>query len=296
MSGKSIQGGIRGTEMKEDINNFAEYLEKEKGASENTRVSYQRDLKQMALFFEEMGIIEAGKVTKTALNSYLMYLEKSGKASSSISRALASIKAFFNYEFKNGKVRHDPAETLHAPKIEKKVPTILTADEVKRLLAQLSEDSAKEIRDRAMLELLCATGIRVSELIHLKVRDVNLAIGFITCHNGSKERTVPFGYGAKEALLKYLNKARPAILGEKESQWLFMNCSGDAMSRQGFWKIIKGYGEKAGLENKITPHVLRHSFAAHLLNKGADMKAVQNIMGHADITTTQMYRGISEYR
>lgn len=282
--------------MKEDINSFAEYLEKEKGASENTRVSYRRDLMQMVSFLEDMGITESSKVTKTALNSYILYLEKSGKASSSISRALASIKAFFNYEFKNGKIRHDPAEMLHAPKIEKKVPEILTAEEVKRLLEQPSGASAKEIRDRAMLELLYATGIRVSELIHLKVSDVNMAIGFITCHDEHKERTVPFGHAAKEALLIYLDRSRPAILGEKESQWLFTNCSGAVMSRQGFWKIIKGYGKQAGIESKITPHTLRHSFAAHLLNKGADMKAVQNIMGHADITTTQMYRGISEYR
>lgn len=282
--------------MKEDIKKFEEYLEEEKGASENTRVSYRRDLKQMAEFLMDLGIAETGKVTKTSLNSYIMYLEKTGKAASSISRALSSIKAFFNYECKSGKIRHDPAETLHAPRIEKKMPMILSASEVKLLLEQPSGGSAKEIRDRAMLELLCATGIRVSELIHLEVRDVNMSVGFITCHDGNRERTVPFDPAVKEALLNYLNKARPAILGEKESQWLFTNCGGDSMSRQGFWKLIKTYGKKAGIEDKITPHTLRHSFAAHLIDQGADVKAVQNIMGHADITTTQMYRGYSEPR
>lgn len=275
--------------MKDEIRNFVEYLEKEKGASENTRVSYQRDLLQMAAYLDGMGITETAKVTKTVLNSYILHLEKEGKASTTVSRTLASIKAFFGYEFKNGKIKKDPSDAIRAPKIEKKIPTILSIDEVNRLLAQPSGPSAKEVRDRAMLELLYATGIRVSELIHLKTEDVNMAIGFITCRDEHKERTVPFGRVAKEALSRYMESARAELLRGNESPFLFTNCSGGSMSRQGFWKIIKYYGNKAGIEGDITPHTLRHSFAAHLIGNGADMRAVQTMMGHSDLATTQMY-------
>lgn len=275
--------------MKEEIKRFVEYLAEEKGASQNTCISYQRDLLQMDGFLKDMGVEEPGKVTKTVLNSYVLHLEKEGKAATTISRTLASMKAFFNYEFKCGEIKRDPSESIRAPKIEKKVPVILTIDEVNRLLAQPSGNSAKEIRDRAMLELLYATGIRVSELIHLELQDVNMAIGFITCRDEHKERIVPFGRVAKEALTKYLETARPELLKGEESRWLFTNCSGKSMSRQGFWKIIKFYGNKAGIEEDITPHTLRHSFAAHLIGNGADMKAVQTMMGHSDLATTQMY-------
>lgn len=275
--------------MKEEIKNFNKYLKQEKGASENTCVSYQRDLLHMAVYLEGMGITETSKVTKTVLNSYVLHLEKEGKASTTVSRTLASMKAFFSYEFKQGQIKRDPAESIHAPKIEKKMPTILSIDEVDRLLAQPSGTSAKEIRDRAMLELLYATGIRVSELIHLELTDINMPIGFITCHDEHKERTIPFGRVAKEALSKYLESAREELLKGKESSLLFTNCSGGSMSRQGFWKIIKYYGTKAGIEEDITPHTLRHSFAVHLIGNGADIKAVQTMMGHSDLATTQMY-------
>ena len=238
--------GIVQIEMKEEIRRFAEYLEAEKHASENTRVSYQRDLMQMAAFLEGMGI-------------------------------------------KRGRIRKDPSESIHAPRIEKKAPVILTVEEVDRLLAQPSGDSAKEIRDKAMLELLYATGIRVSELIHLELSDVNMAVGFITCRDEYKERAVPFGRVAKEALSRYLETARPALVKGGDAPWLFIICSGGLMSRQGFWKIVKYYGEKAGIQEDITPHTLRHSFAAHLIGGGADVKAVQTMMGHADPATTQMY-------
>lgn len=287
-------GGQAEIEMKEEIKGFVEYLEKEKGASENTRLSYGRDLAQMAAYLETVGITEVGKVTRTALNSYVLHMEKEGKASTTVSRMLASVKAFFSYEFKCGKIRRDPAESIRAPKIEKKPPVILSIDEVNRLLAQPSGNSAKEIRDRAMLELLYATGIRVSELIHLETGDVNMAVGFITCRDEHKERTIPFGRVAKEALSRYLASARPELLKGKESSLLFINCSGGSMSRQGFWKIMKYYGNKAGIEEDITPHTLRHSFAAHLIGNGADMKAVQTMMGHSDLATTQMYAAYME--
>lgn len=283
-----VQGDTK-TEMKAEIGSFIEYLEKEKGASENTRVSYRRDLMQMAAYLETLGIIEPAKVTKTMLNSYVLHLEKEGKASTTVSRTLASMKAFFNFAFKSGMIKKDPSDAIRAPKIEKKVPTILSISDVNRLLEQPSGTSAKEIRDRAMLELLYATGIRVSELIHLELTDVNMPIGFITCRDENKERTVPFGRVAKDALAKYLESARGELLKGNESKWLFTNCSGGSMSRQGFWKIIKFYGNKAGIEGDITPHTLRHSFAAHLIGNGADMKAVQTMMGHSDLATTQMY-------
>lgn len=275
--------------MEDDIKVFIEYLENEKKASKNTQVSYQRDLMQLSAYLAGKGIYDTGKVTKTALNSYVLYLEKSGKATTTVSRVLASMKSFFGYEFKMGYIRRDPAEQIRAPKIEKKVPVILTMEEVRRLLEQPSGGSAKELRDKAMLELLCATGIRVSELIHLKTEDVNMTVGFITCRDEHKERTVPFGREAKDALARYLETARGELLKGHESWWLFTNCSGEIMSRQGFWKIIKYYGKQAGIETDITPHTLRHSFAAHLLGSGADLRAVQNMMGHSDPATTQMY-------
>lgn len=280
--------------MVEDIKEFIVYLREVKRTSVNTEVSYQRDLLQMAAFLREKGIHEASKVTKTSLNSYILYLEKEGKATTTISRVLASMKAFFHYEVSCGRIHRDPAELLKAPRVEKKAPTILTVDEVNCLLAQPGGEAPKEIRDKAMLELLYATGIRVSGLIHLRVEDVNLSVGFITCRDGMKERTVPFGKVAKQSLLNYMDQARQTLLKGNESEWLFTNCNGKPMSRQGFWKIIKYYGEKAGIQADITPHTLRHSFAAHLLRNGADVHAVQAMLGHSDMATTQAYMAYSQ--
>ncbi|MEG2350267.1 MAG: tyrosine recombinase [Hungatella sp.] len=275
--------------MNIDIKEFTQYLSDVKHASKNTQICYQRDLIQMSAFLEQKGIADVGKVTKTVLNSYILYLEKEGKATTTVSRVLASMKAFFHYEFSMGRIKKDPAELLKAPKIEKKAPEILSVEEVNNLLNQPSADSPKEIRDKAMLELLYATGIRVSELINLKLTDINLSIGFITCQDGHKERTIPFGRSAKQAVLCYVEQARTTLLRGLESEFLFTNCNGTMMSRQGFWKIIKYYGEKAGIQSDITPHMIRHSFAVHLLNGGADIHAVQAMMGYSDMTTTQMY-------
>jgi len=271
-----------------------QYLAEEKGASKNTQVSYQRDLNQMVVYLRESGLTDVTKVTKTALNSYVLYLEKAGKATTTISRMMASMKAFFHFEFREGRIRRDPAELLKAPKIEKKMPSILTVDEVLKLLNQPAGNTPKEIRDRAMLELLYATGIRVSELIGLKLTDVNMSIGFITCRDENKERTIPFGRNAKQALQQYLKSAREVLKKGEETEYLFVNCNGGAMSRQGFWKIIKYYGDKAGIETDITPHTLRHSFAAHLIGGGADLHAVQTMMGHSDMTTTQAYMAYAQ--
>jgi len=272
-----------------EIGCFITYLEKTKHASQNTIVSYRRDLLQLAAYLEGLGITEVSKVTKTSLNSYVMHLEKAGKATTTISRVLASVKAFFQFELNEGNIRRDPSGGLKPPRIEKKAPTILTVAEVDRFLSQPSGNNAKEIRDKAMLELLYATGIRVSELISLKVSDVNIVVGFIACRCGSRERMIPFGKTTKQALFRYMEQARTALLKGTETEWLFTNCSGRPMSRQGFWKIVKHYGEQAGIEADITPHTLRHSFAAHLLSGGADIQAVQTMLGHADMATTQMY-------
>ena len=278
------------------ITNFAEYLREVKKTSRNTELSYQRDLIQLSAYLEEQGITEVGKVTKTSLNSYILYLEREGKATTTISRMLASMKAFFHYEFSLGKIPKDPAELLKAPKIEKKAPTILSVEEVEMLMAQPKGKKPKEIRDKAMLELLYATGIRVSELVHLELTDVNLPVGFITCRDDQKERNIPFGRTTKKALVDYLENGRESLLKGKEANWLFVNCNGKAMSRQGFWKIIKYYGEMAGIQSDITPHSLRHSFAAHLLKNGADVRAVQNMLGHSDMATTQVYTAYCSVR
>lgn len=276
--------------MVAEIDRFIIYLREVKKTSKNTEISYERDLRKLAAFLEGQGIQSADKVTKTSLDSYILYLEREGRATTTISRSLASMKAFFHFEYNEGRIKKDPAEFIKAPKVERKAPAVLTVEEVNRLLSQPSSETPKELRDRAMLELLYATGIRVSELVHLKESDVNLQVGFITCRDEHRERMIPFGRVARMSLAAYMERGRPQFLKGQESVWLFTNCSGKPMSRQGFWKLIKYYGEKAGIEADITPHTLRHSFAAHLLKDGADIHAVQAMLGHTDMATTQMYR------
>ena len=282
--------------MTAEIKSFISYLRDVKKTSKNTEISYQRDLMQLAAFLKDKGIEDVEKVTRTSLNSYILYLEKEGKATTTISRELASIKAFFHFMYREGKIARDPAELLRAPKIEKKAPVILSVDEVNALLGQPGSSTPKEIRDKAMLELLYATGIRVSELIGLQLTDLNMQVGYITCRDEHKERVVPFGKVAKQALTVYLERARTELLKGGDSDRLFTNCNGRAMSRQGFWKIVKYYGEKAGIQADITPHTLRHSFAAHLIRGGADIRAVQAMLGHSDSSTTQMYAAYSDDR
>lgn len=280
--------------MRGEVDRFEQYLREVKQASENTVQSYRRDLMQMITYLEEKEIREAAKVTKTSLHGYILHMEEQGKAATTISRMMAAMKAFFNYECMQACIRRNPAESLHAPKVEKKAPVVLSVDQVSALLAQPSGQTPKEIRDKAMLALLYATGIRVSELIGIQMEDINMNIGFLVCRDGERERTIPFGRSAKAALEEYLEHARNELLRGKGADYFFVNCTGGAMSRQGFWKIIKYYGEKAGIEEDITPHTLRHSFAAHLIARGADMRAVQTILGHSDMATTQMYAAYRE--
>lgn len=282
--------------MTNDIDNFITYLQDVKKTSKNTQISYERDLKKMNNFLREQGITSVSEITETGLNSYILYLEKEGKKPSTISRSIASMKAFFSYLQKQDYVNKDLAANLKAPKIEKKMPSILTPDETVRLLEQPSGDTPKELRDKAMLELLYATGIRVSELIALKLTDVNIAMEYLTCSDTHKERIIPFGSIARKAIENYLESGRPKLVKDESCDLLFTNCSGSPMSRQGFWKIVKYYGNKAGIVSEITPHTLRHSFAAHLVNNGADLKSVQEMLGHSDISTTQIYTQMNQSR
>lgn len=279
--------------MGNHIDAFILYLHNMKKTSENTEMSYRRDLFKVQVFMENRGIGDVNGITKDDLYAYVESMEDKKFAAATISRNIASLKAFYHYLVKEGIVTEDIAEELKAPKIEKKIPEILTMDEVIRLLNQPKGDSPKEIRDKAMLELLYATGIRVSELISLKVSDVNLKMGYILCRDSNKERIIPFGREAKNALIKYLDKTREEMLGSNDSDVLFGNCSGQAMSRQGFWKLIKYYAKKADIKSEITPHTLRHSFAAHLVENGADLRSVQEMLGHSDISTTQIYANMN---
>lgn len=276
-------------QMEQEIKGFVSYLHEVKKTSKNTELSYQRDLMKMMRFLEGQGIHVAHDVTETNLNSYVLDLEKKGMAPSTVSRNIASMKAFYLYMMKNGEILQDPAEKLKAPKVEKKLPDILTVEEVERLLEQPGDRTAKGLRDKAMLELLYATGIRVTELISLKLEDVNWKLDYIVCRDRNKERIIPFGSKARSALDRYMREARQELVGKKECEMLFPNCSGESMSRQGFWKLLKQYVKQAGIQMEITPHTLRHSFAAHLVENGADLRIVQEMLGHSDISTTMMY-------
>lgn len=276
--------------MENAIDAFMVYLDEVKKKSVSTRQAYRGDLCKLHDFLDGIGVDGVENVSLTNLNSYVLYLEKNRFAQTTISRNIAAIKAFYHFLFREKQVEEDIAEDLKAPKLKKRTPGVLTAEEVDRLLLQPSGDSLKECRDRAMLELLYATGIRVSELLSLKVSDVNLKMGFVICGNAGRERVIPFGNKARNALIQYLDSARTAMVAEDAQQILFVNCAGQPMSRQGFWKLLKRYARQAGIGSDITPRTLRHSFAVHLLENGADLQSVQEMMGHADISATQVYQ------
>ena len=274
--------------MEEDIKDFIGYYKETKRASDNTLQSYKRDLMKMYKFMTMKGIDKASDITVTNVNAYLMYLEKEGLSSSTISRNIASMRAFFRYLLKNRKIDYEPVEFVKSPSIEKKLPVVLSVEEVDKLLGQLGDKTLKEVRDKAMIELMYATGIRVSEIINLKLTAVHMDMEYIECKDEKKERIIPFGKSAKKALEKYLTEARKEMVKD-ECEYFFVNCKGSKMSRQGFWKIIKLYGEKAGIKGEITPHIIRHSFAAHLIANGAELGVVKEMMGHSDIASTQIY-------
>jgi integrase/recombinase XerD len=275
--------------MKMVLQDFLTYMSEVKKASINTIMSYRNDLTKLLSHLEKQNITNAEKISETSLNSYVLTMEREGMSPATVSRNIASIKAFIFYLIKKGSIHEDPTERMRAPKVEKKPPHTLTVDQVSGLLEQPSSESKKGIRDKAMLELLYATGIRVSELISIQLDDVNLKNKYITCTNSNKERIVPFGNMAKKALETYFQKVRTELLGKIESNICFTNLSGEPMSRQGFWKIIKSYGKIAGIQAEITPQILRHSFAVHMMENGADIHSVQELLGHSDVTTTQVY-------
>ena len=275
--------------MEKAISSFIEYLSKGKTSKKNTLMSYERDLNKASAFFMSKGITDITSITTSDLETFLEHLNKEGLAPATISRSIASLKAFNHYLIDKKIISEDIAGKLHAPKIEKKAPVILSIKEINLLMEQPGGDTEKEIRDKAMLELLYATGIRVSELITLKMSDLDMAHSQITVKDTGKKRVIPFGHKAHAALSRYLDEVRNKMVGDAGKDFLFVNCSGETMSRQGFWKIIKLYAKKAGIKADITPHTLRHSFAAHLVENGADLKSVQEMLGHSDISTTLVY-------
>lgn len=274
------------------VDEYTSFMANVRHKSENTVESYGRDIKQYITYLNNTGITDLTSATKTTVLSYLLALQKQGRAASTVSRTLASLRSFYIFMIQRGNAKTDPTSNLEAPHVEKKPPQIMTSAEVELLLEQPVCTDNKGIRDKAMLELLYATGIRVSELINLNVNDVNLQMSFIRCNTGRRERIVPMGNKAYEALTAYMANVRNVMIKSPEEDALFVNCSGVRLSRQGFWKIIKHYQSSAGIEKDITPHTLRHSFAAHLLENGADLRAIQAMMGHADISSTQVYSNL----
>lgn len=275
--------------MSELVNQFIRYLEKDKKLSKNTLQSYRHDTEQFTTFLEENRFKSVESATKAIVVSYIVHLEKLGRATSTISRNIVSLKGFYHYLIKCGIAQNDPTADIHPPKVEKKLPQVLTSEEVELLLDQPKKVDLKGYRDKAMLELLYATGIRVSELISLNVQDVNLEMGFIRCRNNRKERLIPIGKICISALSEYIVNVRNMIIRSGEEDALFVNMSGVRLSRQGFWKLMKQYAQQANITKDITPHTLRHSFAAHLLENGADLQSIQSMLGHADISSTQVY-------
>jgi integrase/recombinase XerD len=285
--------------MKKLIHEFINYLSVERGLAMNTLESYGRDLRQYSEFLEAEDEVEGDldTVSRTTIVNYLMYLQSQGKATATIARRLAALKAFYQFLVRENRIPADPTANLESPKLEKRLPKVLTVSEVERLLGQPDPAQAAGIRDRAMLELLYATGIRVSELVSLDEPDVNLDMGYIKCSGkGSKERIVPLGSLAIQSCRDYLLAARLRLVRDRDEKALFVNHHGHRLTRQGFWKIVKKYADDAKIDKEITPHTLRHSFATHLLENGADLRSVQEMLGHADISTTQIYTQVTKGR
>ncbi|MGI6698113.1 MAG: site-specific tyrosine recombinase XerD [Clostridiales bacterium] len=279
------------------LDKFTDYIGSVRKLSDNTVESYCRDIKQYIEYIESKNIHSFKNTNKTTVITYLLFLQKNGRATSTISRSLASIRAFYQYMTTEKIIDRDPTVDLESPKVEKKLPTILSGKEVELLLDQPDLSSAKGVRDKSMLELLYATGIRVSELVALNLVDINLELGYLKCcKNNDRERIIPVGTIALEILGRYISDVRPVLLRGKTETALYVNYKGERLTRQGFWKIIKGYKNKAKINKDITPHTLRHSFAAHLIENGADLKSVQEMLGHSDISTTQVYAQITKNR
>ena len=274
--------------MERQLKYFFDFLENDKKLSDNTLQSYKRDLKQFKRYIEACEV-NYNHVKEEDIKDYIKELQEEGKKASSISRCIASIRSFYQFVLKRKKIKVDPTANIQSPKIEKRVPSVLTSKEVELLLDQPKDVDLKGTRDKAMLEFAYATGMRVTEIISLNIDDVNLEEGYVTCKTGNKQRTIPLGTMSLNALKEYVEDARDVLIKNDDEKALFVNVNGGRLTRQGFWKIIKYYKEQAHITKDITPHVLRHSFATHLLQNGADLKAIQTMLGHSDISSTQVY-------
>lgn len=280
-------------DMQSYINEYERYLSEHKKLSENTLLSYKRDLKFFGRYLEEYNVTSSFlTVSQVDLMTYVIYLKKSGKANATISRFVASLRTFYSFLHHRGFIESNPSLELEAPKLDRKMPQVLTLPEVERLLARPDIRTSIGKRDKAMIELLYATGIRVSELISLTLSDVNTTMGYVKCKGSNKTRVIPLGSMASRAIDIYLKDGRTHMVsGDEEA--LFVNYYGKKLTRQGFWKVIKRHSEEAGIHKSITPHTLRHSFAFHLVQNGADLKSVQEMLGHSDVATTQIYLEMS---
>ncbi len=280
--------------LEKQLQEYTNYLAVEKGLSKNTLESYRRDLKKFVTFLTKTEVTDPGAIDSDVINLFLAELKNNNNAASTISRTIASIRSFFNFLMEEGFLDDNPALELESPKIEKKLPRVLTTDEIDRLLGQPRPGDHKGLRDKAMLELLYASGIRVSELIDLNLSDFDPRVGYLRCKGkGQKERIVPIGSMAINYVDEYMTNARAKLCKNNGETALFVNQHGNRMTRQGFWKILKKYALKSKIEGEITPHTIRHSFATHLLENGADLRSVQEMLGHSDITTTQVYTQIT---
>ena len=274
--------------MEKQVKLFLDFLKDDKKLSDNTLQSYRRDIEQYEKYVSD-NKINYLKVTEETILEYMEFLREENKKESTISRSLASIRSFYQYLIRVKKIKKDPTMTIESPKINKRTPNILTSKEVELLLDQPKVVDLKGTRDKAMLEFAYATGMRVTEMISLDIDDVKLDEGYVVCRGRSKSRNIPLGSMSLKALKEYIDDARPYLIRDESEEALFVNVNGTRLTRQGFWKIVKYYKEQAHIEKDITPHVLRHSFATHLLQNGADLKAIQTMLGHSDISSTQVY-------
>lgn len=282
--------------MDKILKGFLTYIKEEKHATENTFASYRRDMDMYFSFLVTQGNKDPLVVKKDTLDRYLTKLKESGKSANTIARNLSSIRSFYQYLMIQGKVSENPAKHIRYQVTNRKLPDILTADEVNLLLDQPQCTSPKGFRDKAMLELLYATGMKVTELVDLNIEDVNLSLSIIHCTGSNGGRIVPMYKTAAKALEEYINKIRPLLIDSESNTALFVNTNGARLTRQGFWKIIKAYAQSAGINKDITPQTIRHSFASHLLENGADIRAIQEMLGHTDISSTQFYTKIIKNR
>ena len=274
--------------MEKQINNFLEFIKEDKKLSNNTLQSYKRDLMQFENYVNS-NKLNFLKIAEEDMKKYFSHLQENGKKTSTVSRNVASIRSFYQFLVRNKKVKKDPTDKIQSPKVEKKAPSVLSSQEVALLLEQPKDIDLKGTRDKAMLEFAYATGMRVTEIISLNIDDVNIKDGIVTCRTGARQRNIPLGSLSLKALAEYIENSRPILIKDENVKALFVNTNGKRLTRQGFWKIVKYYKEQAHITKDITPHVLRHSFATHLLQNGADLKSIQTMLGHSDISSTQVY-------